>query len=99
MGDSSLLKADGVSKRYGGVHALTDVHFEVAAGEIVALVDENGAGKSTLMKVLSGVITANGFDGHIFVNNKTERLKNVYSAARQGKVIVPNDLRFDPHVP
>jgi len=98
MGDSSLLKADGVSKRYGGVHALTDVHFEVAAGEIVALVGENGAGKSTLMKVLSGVIPANGFDGQIFVNNKPESFQNVYTAEKTGIVLVPQELRIAPNL-
>src|SRR5690625_3952105 len=98
MGDSSLLKADGVSKRYGGVDALTDVHFEVAAGEIVALVGENGAGKSTLMKVLSGVIPANGFDGQIFVNNKPESFQNVYTAEKTGIVLVPQELRIAPNL-
>jgi ribose transport system ATP-binding protein len=50
-----LLRARGVGKAFPGVQALSDVDFEVRAGEIVALVGENGAGKSTLMKVLAGV--------------------------------------------
>jgi ribose transport system ATP-binding protein len=45
----------GVSKAFGGVRALVDVDFEVAAGEIHALLGENGAGKSTILKVLNGV--------------------------------------------
>ena len=45
----------GVSKRFGAVQALTDVDFEVDAGEVVALVGDNGAGKSTLIKTISGV--------------------------------------------
>ena len=49
-----VLKMTGVSKRFGAVQALTDVDFEVAAGEVVGLVGDNGAGKSTLIKAISG---------------------------------------------
>jgi ABC-type sugar transport system ATPase subunit len=50
------VSARGISKRYGAVKALTDVTFELRAGEIMALLGENGAGKSTIVKVLSGLI-------------------------------------------
>ena len=49
-----VLELRGVSKRFGAVQALTDVDFEVDAGEVVALVGDNGAGKSTLVKAISG---------------------------------------------
>ena len=46
----------GVSKRYGGVHALDNVDFACRTGSIHAVLGENGAGKSTLIKIASGVV-------------------------------------------
>jgi ABC-type sugar transport system ATPase subunit len=54
----TVLSLSGVSKRFGAVQALTDVHLRVSAGEVVALVGDNGAGKSTLVKIIAGVYQA-----------------------------------------
>lgn len=50
-----LLQVQGVAKGFPGVQALSDMHLELRAGEVLALVGENGAGKSTLMKLLTGI--------------------------------------------
>lgn len=51
-----LLEAEGVSKRFGGILALKNMHFAASAGEVHAILGENGAGKSTFIQILCGAI-------------------------------------------
>jgi branched-chain amino acid transport system ATP-binding protein len=50
-----LLRAESLTKRFGGVHAVEGVDFEVAAGEVHSIIGPNGAGKTTLLNLLSGI--------------------------------------------
>ncbi len=56
MPDESLLDLKAVTKRFGGVTALSSVSFEVSKGKIVSVIGPNGAGKTTLFNCISGVL-------------------------------------------
>jgi ABC-2 type transport system ATP-binding protein len=51
-----MLQVDGVSKSYHGVHAVRDVTFQAAPGQVVGLLGPNGSGKSTTIKMLAGLL-------------------------------------------
>ena len=51
-----LLAVERLDVRYGAIHALRGVSFDVRAGEIVTLIGSNGAGKSTLLRAISGLV-------------------------------------------
>ena len=53
---TTLFQVTGLSKRFGGISALSDVGFHVRAGEVLGLIGPNGAGKSTLFECLAGVL-------------------------------------------
>jgi branched-chain amino acid transport system ATP-binding protein len=56
----SVLELSGVSKRFGGLQALSDVSLSISPGEVLGLIGPNGAGKSTLVSCITGVFRING---------------------------------------
>jgi branched-chain amino acid transport system ATP-binding protein len=70
----SLLEVSGVTKRFGGLVAVSNVDLAVAAGEIVGLIGPNGAGKTTLFNLMSGFLRPDEgeirFDGTSVVGMK-----------------------------
>jgi len=74
----SLLSAERIAKRFGGVQALNEVSFTIRKGEIYGLIGPNGAGKTTLFNVLTGIYTpdegAFTFDGAGLVGLKAHEV-------------------------
>ena len=79
---SALLELQGVTRRFGGLRAVSDVTLAVEKGEVVGLIGPNGAGKTTLVNVVTGVHPATS--GSVrFVGENVTRLRP-YQAARRG---------------
>ena len=56
----SVLELSGVSKRFGGLQALSEISLSVSSGEVLGLIGPNGAGKSTLVSCITGVLRIDG---------------------------------------
>ena len=73
-----MLTATAIRKSYAGVRALKGVSFDLAPGEVHALVGENGAGKSTLIKIITGAVRAD--DGALEVDDEAVDLARLTPA-------------------
>jgi D-xylose transport system ATP-binding protein len=89
-----ILRAEHLTKRFGGITALKDVELDLRAGEIHALCGENGAGKSTLIKVLSGVHPHGSYQGRFEVDGQEARFHSIRDAAAAGIGVIHQELAF-----
>jgi ribose transport system ATP-binding protein len=87
---ADLVRMQAIDKRFPGVHALRAVHFDLAPGEVHALMGENGAGKSTLMKCLAGVYQPDG--GRIEIDGAEVDLPSPKAAQDHGIGIIHQEL-------
>ena len=90
MGEEVLLRMTGISKAFPGVQALDDVHLDVEAGTVHALMGENGAGKSTLMKVLAGIYRADA--GRIELDGQEVHVPDSATALGLGIAMIHQEL-------
>lgn len=84
------LEVRNLHKRFPGVYAIKGVSFQVAPGEVHALVGENGAGKSTLMKMITGEYTPD--EGEIFHNGEQIKPKSIADSQKKGISMIHQEL-------
>ena len=80
--DATVLRAEGLVKRYGKRTVVNNVSFNVKQGEIVGLLGPNGAGKTTSFYMTTGLVNPNG--GRIFLGEEDITKYPVYKRARAG---------------
>lgn len=89
-----ILKAKGLTKRYGKVTALNNCDFELYPGEILAVIGDNGAGKSTLIKAVSGAVIPD--EGQIWLEGREIHFKTPIEARAAGIETVYQTLAMSP---
>jgi len=91
-----LVELRRVEKFFPGVHALSNAHLDLYAGEVHAVMGENGAGKSTLMKILTGVYQPDS--GEIVVEGRPVNVPGPRAAQELGIGIIHQELYLMNHM-
>ncbi len=93
-----LLRMSSISKSFGSFHALSNVNFDLRAGEIHGLIGENGAGKSTLMRILGGVYPASSFTGEIMIGSSPCQFHSAHDSENAGIAMIHQELELAPNL-
>jgi len=91
-----VLRAEGISKVFGGTVALNGVDFNAYRGKVNALVGENGAGKSTLMGILAGVHQPTA--GQIVLDGEPVHMESPRDAGEHGIRLIHQELLLFPNL-
>ncbi|MHA1453539.1 MAG: sugar ABC transporter ATP-binding protein, partial [Promethearchaeota archaeon] len=96
MKKTYILRCKNISKNFSGIHALTNVDFEIKKGEVLGLVGENGAGKSTLIKVIAGVHKPD--NGKIELFGEEFHPQNTHHVINKGVITIHQELSVIPNL-
>lgn len=86
----SILELNGITKNFGGIHALAGVDINLERGQVLGLMGDNGAGKSTLIKIIAGSFPPTS--GTISLDGKTVTFARPREARDAGIEVVHQDL-------
>ena len=96
MSEAPLLKLENITRNFGAIEALKGISFDIARGEVVALLGDNGAGKSTLVKIISGFLPATS--GQMSFEGSERRFSSPAEAKAAGIETVYQDLSLCTNV-
>ena len=91
-----MLRLDSISKKFGGVKAVSQVSLELSDGDVLGLIGPNGAGKSTLINLITGLLTPD--EGQIYLSNLNITSKKPFERARLGLARTFQNLRIYPNL-
>jgi branched-chain amino acid transport system ATP-binding protein len=93
---STVLKVNGVSKRFGGLQALSDVGIEIRAGQVYGLIGPNGAGKTTFFNVITGLYIPDA--GSFELGGAPYKPAAVHEVAKAGIARTFQNIRLFPEM-
>ena len=93
---SEVLKVAGVSKRFGGLQALSDVGITILPGQVYGLIGPNGAGKTTFFNVITGLYTPDA--GAFELGGKPYKPSAVHEVAKAGIARTFQNIRLFPEM-
>ena len=93
---NTVLKVSGVSKRFGGLQALSDVGIEIRAGQVYGLIGPNGAGKTTFFNVITGLYTPDA--GSFELGGAPYKPAAVHEVAKAGIARTFQNIRLFPEM-
>jgi branched-chain amino acid transport system ATP-binding protein len=96
MSSNTVLKVSGVSKRFGGLQALSDVGIEIRAGQVYGLIGPNGAGKTTFFNVITGLYIPDG--GTFELGGAPYKPAAVHEVAKAGIARTFQNIRLFPEM-
>jgi branched-chain amino acid transport system ATP-binding protein len=93
---TTVLNVQGVSKRFGGLQALSDVGIRIDPGQVYGLIGPNGAGKTTFFNVITGLYTPDG--GTFELGGQPYKPTAVHEVAKQGIARTFQNIRLFPEM-
>lgn len=93
-GQVPVIELRGISKRYAGVRALDDVHFDLRPGEVHGILGENGAGKSTMIRIMGGATRPD--EGTILIDGQPVEFHRPSDAQHSGVCVIFQELEVHP---